>query len=67
MFYIKLPAEKSALDRAAEKIFRLDGKKLNQRDSFVFLGGTVCRDGGTEMEICRRIQAAASAPGKVEG
>ena len=30
---------------------RLDGKKLNQRDSFVYLGGAVCGDGSTEMEI----------------
>ena len=30
---------------------RLDGKKLNQRDSFVYLGGAVCGDSSTEMEI----------------
>ena len=46
---------------------RLDGKKLNQRDSFVYLGGAVCRDGGTETEIRRRIQAGASAWRKVDG
>ena len=46
---------------------RLDGKKLNQRDSFVYLGGAVCGDGGTETEIRRRIQAGASTWRKVEG
>ena len=46
---------------------RLDGKKLKQRDSFVYLGGAVCGDSGTEMEICRTIQAGASAWRKVEG
>ena len=45
------------LGRAAKKDLdiRLDGKKLNQQDSFIYLGGAVCGDGGTEMEICRRI------------
>ena len=46
---------------------RLDGKKLNQRDSFVYLGGEVCGDSGTETEIRRRIQAGVSAWRKVEG
>ena len=45
---------------------KLDGKKLNQRDSFVYLGGTVCGNGDTETEIRRRIQAVASAWRKVE-
>ena len=27
---------------------RAGGKKLNQRDSFVYLGGAVCGDGKTE-------------------
>ena len=46
---------------------RMNGKKLTQRDSFVYLAGAVCRDSGTEMEIRRRIQARASAWKKVEG
>ena len=46
---------------------RLDGKNLNQRNSFVYLGGAVCGDGSTETDICRRVQAGASAWGKVEG
>ena len=46
---------------------RLDGKKLNQRDSFVYLGGAVCGDGGTATELRRRVQAGASAWRKVEG
>ena len=29
----------------------LEGKKLAQRDSFVYLGGAVCRDGKTEREV----------------
>ena len=30
----------------------LEGKKLTQRDSFVYLGGAVCGDGKTERERC---------------
>ena len=30
---------------------RLEGKKLRQQYSFVYLGGAVCGDGGTETEI----------------
>ena len=58
-----------ALCRAAEKNLdiRLDGKKLKQRDNFVYVGGAVCGDGGTETEIGRRIQAGASAWRKVVG
>ena len=32
---------------------RLKGKKLNQQDIFVYLGGAVCGDGDTEMEVRR--------------
>ena len=39
----------------------LEGKILNQRDSFVYLGGAVCGDGKTEREVRRRVQAAANA------
>ena len=46
---------------------RLHGKKLNQRDSFVYLSGAVCGDGNTETEICRRVQTGASAWRKVAG
>ena len=46
---------------------RPDGKKLNQRDSFVYLGGVVWGDGGTETEIRRRIHAGESAWRKAEG
>ena len=38
----------------------LEGKILNQRDSFVYLGGAVCGDGTTERDIRRRVQAAAN-------
>ena len=45
----------------------LEGKKLAQGDSFVYLGGAVCRDGKTEREVCRRAQAGANAWRAVEG
>ena len=45
---------------------RLNGKKLNQGDSFLLLGGAVCGDGGKETGIRRRLQAGASAWRKVE-
>ena len=45
----------------------LEGKKLNQRDSFVYLGGAVCGHGKTERGVHRRVQAGASAWSAVEG
>ena len=47
----------------------LAGKKLTQGDSFVYLGGAVCRDGKTEREVCRslRAQAGANACSLVDG
>ena len=45
----------------------LEGKKLTQRDSFVYLGGAVCGDGKTEREVGRRAQAGANAWRAVEG
>ena len=45
---------------------RLDGKKLNLRDSFVYMGRAVCWDVSTETEIRWRVQAGASAWRKVE-
>ena len=50
-----------------DQAIRLDGKKLNRGDSFVYLGGAVCGDGATEMEIRRRIQDGLIAWRKVEG
>ena len=46
---------------------QLEGKTLRQRDSFVYLGGVVCRDGGMEMQIRRRIQAVTNVCRKMEG
>ena len=46
---------------------RPDGKKLNQRDSFVYLGGAVCGDSCMETEIRRRVQVGVSAWRKMEG
>ena len=45
----------------------LEGMKLNQRDSFVYLGGAVCGDGKTEREVRRRVQAGANAWRAAEG
>ena len=45
----------------------LEGKILNQRNSFVYLGGAVCGDGKTERDIRRRVQAAANAWRAVDG
>ena len=58
-----------AFGRTAEKDvdIKLDGKKLNQRDSFVYLGVAVCGYGSTDSEIRRRTQAGASSRRKVEG
>ena len=42
-------------------------EKLNQQDIFVYLGGAVCGDGGTETYIRRRIQAGVRSWRKVEG
>ena len=45
----------------------LEGKKLTQGNSFVYIGGTVCGDGKTEREMRRRAQAGANAWRAVEG
>ena len=45
----------------------LEGKKLTQRDSFVYLVGAVCGDGKMEREVRRRVQAWAHAWRAVEG
>ena len=45
----------------------LEGKILNHRDSFVYLGGAVCGDGKTEREVHRRVQAGANAWRAIEG
>ena len=42
-------------------------KKLNQRDGFVYLGGAVCGDDGTETEVRRRIQAGGMSGGMWKG
>ena len=45
----------------------LDGKTIKQVNSFVYLSGTVCEDGGSSKEIQRRVQALAAAWKRVEG
>ena len=44
-----------------EMDIELEGKKLTQGDSFVYLGGAVCGDGKTEREVRRRAHAGANA------
>ena len=44
----------------------LEGKKLTQGDSFMYLGGAVCGDGKTEREVRWRVQAGANAWRAVE-
>ena len=63
---LRVSLEKTEVPWVGQQKKDLDGKKLNQRDSFVYLGGAVCGDGGTETEIRRRIQAGASARRIVE-
>ena len=53
--------------RMEELDIELEGKKLTQEDSIVYLGGAVCGDGKTEREVRRRAQAGANAWGSVEG
>ena len=50
-----------------ELAIELEGKKLTQGDSFVYLGGAVCGDGKTEIEVRQRVQAGATAWREVEG
>ena len=68
---LKLNLEKTEVLRIGhqreELDIELEGKKLAQRDSFVYLGGAVCRDVKTEREVRRRVQAGANAWRAVEG
>ena len=68
---LKLNLEKTEVlhigHQREELDIELEGKKLTQRDSFVYLGGAVCRDGKTEREVRRRVQAGANAWRSVEG
>ena len=61
---LKINLEKTAVmhigHQREELDFELEGKKLTQGDSFVYLGGAVCGDGNTEREIRRRAQAGAT-------
>ena len=45
----------------------LEENILNQRDSFVYLGGAVCGDGKTDRDVRRIVQAGANAWRAVEG
>ena len=58
---LKLNLEKTEVlqigHQREELDIELEGKKLTQRDSFVYLGGAVCGDGKTEREVRRTVQA----------
>ena len=62
---LKLNLEKTEVlhigHQREELDIELEGKKLTQRESFVYLGGAVCGDGNTEREVRRRAQAGANA------
>ena len=45
----------------------MDGKKLKQSDSLVYLSEAICGDGNSGTDIRRRITAWANAWKKVEG
>ena len=65
---LKLNLEKTHMGHHREELdIELEGKKLNQRDSFVYLEGSVCGDGKTEREVRRRVQAGANSWVAVEG
>ena len=68
---LKLNIEKTEVMHKCHQREELDiekeGKKLNQRDSFVYLGGTECGDGKSERKVRRRVQAGANAWRAVEG
>ena len=62
---LKLNLEKTEVlhigHQREEPAVELEGKKLTQRDSFVYIGGAVCGDGKTGREVLRRGQAGTSA------
>ena len=68
---LKLNLEKTEVlhigHQREELDIELEGKKLTQRGSFVYLGGAVCGDGKRDREVRRRVQAGANAWRAVEG
>ena len=56
---LKINVEKTGehIGHQREMDIELEGKKLTQGDSFVYLEGAVCGDGKTEREVRRRAQA----------
>ena len=62
---LKINLEKTELlhigHQREELDIELEGKKLTQGDSFVYLGGAVCGGGKTEREVRRRAHALANA------
>ena len=68
---LRMNLEKTEVMRIGEQEVDLcvvvDGKTIKQVNSFVYLGGTVCEDGGSSKETQRRVQAGAAAWRRVEG
>ena len=68
---LKLNLEKTEVlhigHQREELDIELEGKILNQRYSFVYLGWAVCGDGKTEREGRRRVQAGANTWRAVKG
>ena len=68
---LKINLEKTEvlhIGRQREELdIEMEGKKLTLEDSFVYLGGAVCGDRKTEIEVRRRVQAGANAWRSVEG
>ena len=66
---LKVNREKTEVLQMGHQMEELDGNKLNQRDSFVYLArrGTMRRREDGEREVRRRVQAGANAWGAVEG
>ena len=71
LFSLKINLEKTEVlhigHQREELDIELEGKKLSQGDSFVYLGGAVCGDGKTKREVRRRAQAGANVCRAVEG
>ena len=59
--------EKTEVMWIGEQGVVVDGKTSKQVNIVVYLGGTVCEDGGSSKEIQRRVEAGASAWRRVEG
>ena len=64
---LKHNLEKTEMLHIGQQREEMEGKKLTQRDIFVYLGGAVCGYVKTEREVRRRVKAGANAWRAVEG